>query len=100
MTPLRQFIIQAKSAANHVAQPIVRRTAAYDALNFEIPDDLPPQAVHSVKAMLSLMKALPDLDDPMAIREHGAALHMIACGVTRMLPKQPPRRYWREGAMA
>jgi hypothetical protein len=98
MSPLRQLIIQAKSAANNVAQPIVRRAAAIDAQSFEA--QATAEAGHSLSAMLALMKALPELDDPMSIRDHGAALYMLANALSRSLPKPEPRRHWCQGANA
>jgi hypothetical protein len=97
MNALQSLIVQAKAAASHIAEPAYRRAAAIDACAFE---ENGSKRDHSLNALLALMKALPEINDPCAIREHGAAIYSIASAIHRTMPKPEPRRYWREGAGA
>lgn len=100
MSPLQQLLVQARSAAAHVAEPAYRRGAAVDARAFEQKVDVSALiAGHSVAGLLALMKALPDLNSAEAINLHGAALNNLATGIQAAIPRptlREPRRHWIE----
>ena len=95
MTPLMQFMIEAKSAGLHCADPAYRRAGAISARGFEENCrllDPKPALPHLVGSLVDLLKSLPALDDPDAIVKTGSAICYVVDAVraeTQSVSKPP-----------
>jgi len=109
MRPLTHFLIEAKSAGLHCADPAFRRIARtvaqrYDENVIRAPK---PAMLPMLAGLVRLLDALPGLDDPDAIQKTGSAISLVVDALRSEMPKPhaPARRvgaggderfYWQE----